>query len=67
MNKNRLKGEIKSKGRTQLDCAKACKMSITSFNNKLNGKGSFKLEEINSLVQYLEIDIRTASEIFFTQ
>lgn len=64
MNENKLKGYIVEKGETYSSCAEATNMSITAFSNKMNGKSSFDIIEINALVHFLKMDIDTASEIF---
>ena len=64
MNADKLRGYIVEKRKTYSDCAKATNMSITSFSNKMNGKSTFDIVEINDLIQYLNMPQELASNIF---
>ncbi len=64
MNTDKLRGYIVEKRKTYSDCAKATNMSITSFSNKMNGKSTFDIVEINDLIQYLNMPQELATNIF---
>lgn len=48
-------------------CAEAIKMSLSSFNRKLNGKSSFTVDEADNICQFLGItDAQTKVDIFLS-
>ena len=53
VNKDKLKGKLVEKKKTYEDCATVLCVSITTFSNKLNGRGSLYIEEVNALSDYL--------------
>lgn len=66
MNIDKLKGKLVEKKKTYEDCAKAINVSVTTFSNKMNGKGSFYIEEVNNLSDFLEFTNDEKVEIFLT-
>lgn len=64
MNIDKLKGKLVEKKRTYEDCAKALDISITTFSNKMNGRGSLYIEEVNKLSNFLELTNTEKVEIF---
>lgn len=60
---NEIKGRIVAKGLTQDYVAKKIGISTKTLNSKLNGKGAFDVNEIESLIKVL--DIKNPIEIFF--
>lgn len=64
MNKDKLKGKLVEKKKTYEDCANALGVSITTFSNKMNGKGSLYIEEVNTLSNFLELTDNEKIEIF---
>ena len=64
MDVQKLKGLLVEKGKTYEECAKAIKISVTAFSNKMNGKSNFDVVEINALSTYLELTKVEAQEIF---
>lgn len=64
MNIDKLKGKLVEKKKTYEDCAKALNVSITTFSNKMNGRGSLYIEEVNTLSNYLELSNEEKIEIF---
>lgn len=67
MNTNKLKGYLREKNKSYIDCASAIGVTITTFSKKMNGKTKFNIAEINDLVAYLDMDYKTAMEIFFNK
>ena len=65
MNLDKLKGKLLEKRKTYADCAKALGVSITTFSNKLNGRGSLYIDEVNKLSDYLELSKEEKVDIFF--
>lgn len=65
MNSLKLKGLLREKELTYKECAEALKMSVTTFNSKINNKTQFDIVEINCLVNFLKLDLNKAIEIFF--
>ena len=63
MNYNKLKGIIVEKRITQTALSRKLNMSVQGFNSKLNGKGSFSVEDAEQLAIILELD--NPAEIFF--
>ena len=63
MNYNKLKGIIVEKRITQTALSRKLNMSVQGFNSKLNGKGSFSVEDAEQLAIILELD--NPVEIFF--
>ena len=51
-----LKGKLVEKNKTYADCAGKLSMSITSFNDKMNGKRKFTVEEANDLSIFLNLN-----------
>lgn len=64
MNIDKLKGKLVEKKKTYEDCAKALNVSITTFSNKMNGRGSLYIEEVNTLSNFLELTNTEKIEIF---
>ncbi len=64
MNKDKLKGKLVEKKKTYEDCADALGVSITTFSNKMNGKGSLYIEEVNILANFLCLTESEKVEIF---
>lgn len=51
---NKLKGEIKAKGFTQVSLSKELGITVQTFNRKL-GKGIFNSNEIQAMIDILSI------------
>ena len=64
MKSNKLKGKLVEKGKSQEECAKAIGNSLYTFNLKINGKTSFKLDEAEKLGNFLKWQ-KKKSWIFF--
>ena len=64
MNANKLKGKLKEKEATYRQCADYIGISLTSFNNKMNGKSSFKLIEAEKLAMFLSMSVDEKASIF---
>lgn len=64
MNTDKLKGKLVEKKKTYEDCAIALDVSITTFSNKMNGKGSLYIEEVNILSNFLGLTDSEKVEIF---
>jgi hypothetical protein len=67
MNKNKLKGRIREKGKTYKDCAEVLNISTTSFSNKVNEKNSrFTVVEAEMLGNFLEMSGTEKADIFLS-
>ncbi|MDR7856016.1 DUF739 family protein [Tissierella sp.] len=64
MNIDKLKGKLVEKKKTYEDCANALDVSITTFSNKMNGRGSLYIEEVNILSNFLDLTNTEKIDIF---
>lgn len=64
-NYTKLKGRIIEKYGTQKDFAKAIGLTSTTFSFKINGKSSWKNDEIAKAAELLEISPNEIVEYFF--
>ena len=64
MELTKLKGKLVELKKTYEDCAKVLGISITAFNNKMNGDSTFKLPEVNKLCEYLGLSDEEKVRIF---
>lgn len=60
----KLKGKLVEKGLTYKDCASAIGISVTSFNNKMNGISKFYIEEVVILSNILALTSEEKIDIF---
>lgn len=63
---NVLKGKLLENGKTYLDCATVLGISISAFNEKMNGKTKFNIEEANSLANFINLSKDERLNIFFS-
>lgn len=61
-----LKGKLVEKNKTYADCAKVLKVSITTFNDKMNAKRKFTVEEANDLASFIGLDNQEKIKIFLS-
>ena len=64
MNLDKLKGKILEKRKIYEECAAALGVTVTTFSNKMNGKGKFYIDEINKLATLLELTNQEKIDIF---
>lgn len=64
MNIDKLKGKLVEKKKTYDDCSKFLEVTTSTFNNKMNGKSKFYVEEINKLSELLELTNEEKIDIF---
>lgn len=64
MNIDKLKGKLVEKKKTYEECSKFLNVTISTFNNKMNGKSKFYIEEINKLSDLLELTNQEKIDIF---
>lgn len=62
----KLRERIRDKQATQTDLANALNLSKKTISLKMNGKISWKQEEIFKLLQFLDIPNEQVSDYFFT-
>ena len=68
MDLDRLKFVIKDEqGTTYKDCAKAIGRSVSYFNDRMNGKANFTIEEAEMLGNYLKLYNYEKRMIFFDE
>lgn len=60
----KLKGLLTEKKKTYEDCAKHLNISVTSFNEKINGRRSFSCWEATELAEFLDLSCEERSHIF---
>jgi hypothetical protein len=68
MNKDLLKGQIRSLGFTQGDVAEKIGVSLSRFNAKINETdgAEFSLGEVQALKEILQLDSDKVNQIFFS-
>ncbi len=62
----KLKGLLTEKKKTYEDCAKELNISVTSFNDKINGRRAFSCWEATKLSSYLGLDYQERANIFLS-
>lgn len=67
MNVNLLKAQIVLKGKKISDITKLLKISKSATYRKLSGKSDFTRKEILLLINFLDISINKAMDIFFNE
>ena len=67
MNINLLKSQIALRGKSLKEIAIKLGISKSALYRKMYGKSEFTRIEISILINYLEINIEQAMEIFFTE
>lgn len=60
----KLKGLLTEKKKTYKDCARQLDISVTSFNDKINGKRAFSCWEATELSAFLELTPEERANIF---
>lgn len=63
-NLNKLKGKLLEKGKTYQDSAGYLGISTNAFNDKINGKRRFYVDEVNKLSILLELTDEEKIDIF---
>ncbi len=66
MNLNKFKGFLLEKRYTYKMCAEVLGLSVATFNQKMNGKRRFYLEELNRLGDELEMTKEEKTQIFLS-
>lgn len=64
MNLDKLKGKLVEKKKTYINCSEAIGITLTAFNNKMNGHSRFYVDEINKLSEYLGLTNNEKIDIF---
>lgn len=64
MKLDKLKGKLVEKKKTYEDCSRDLGVTISTFNNKMNGRSKFYVEEINKLSGLLELTNEEKIDIF---
>lgn len=67
MNKNMLKAKIVEHGETQAQLAAALGISASNLNDKINGKVSFRQNEIGAIKGRYHLTAAEVDLIFFNQ
>lgn len=67
MNVNLLKSQIVLKGKSFKEIAIKLKISKSALYRKMYGKSEFTRAEISTLINFLEINVEQAMEIFFNE
>lgn len=66
MKSNKLKGKILEKGKTYGDCSKYIGINQATFCQKVNLVKDFKLQEVNKLCNFLELNEHEKIDIFLS-
>lgn len=66
MDIDKLKGKLKEKRMNYISCAQGLGISVTTFNNKINGRYKFYIEEIEKLSDILELTTQEKIDIFLS-
>ena len=66
VNTNILQAQMKLRGVTSKELAKAQNWCMTTAYRKISGKTAFTAPEIQACVELLSLDSQTAQAIFFT-
>ena len=66
MDTNKLKGKIIENGDTQAQLAKAIGISASNLNDKINGKVSFRQDEIAVIKERYHLTAMDVDAIFFS-
>lgn len=66
MDTNKLKGKIIENGDTQAQLAKAIGISASNLNDKINGKVSFRQDEIAVIKERYHLTAMDVDVIFFS-
>ena len=64
---NALKGALTERNKTYKECAQNCGMSVTTFNNKINGRLPFTCWEVKQLGDFLDLSDSEIVRIFLSQ
>lgn len=64
MNAQKLKGKLRECNINYEKAAECLGLSIASFNNKMNGKSKFYIDEIDKLSKYLNLSDTEKIDIF---
>lgn len=66
MKSNKLKAKIMEKGKNYDDCAKYIGVNPSTFCQKVNLLRDFKLQEVNKLCDFLELNESEKIDIFLS-
>lgn len=64
MNINKLRGKIVEMEKNYAMCADVCGMGVATFTKKMNRKGSFTIDQLEKLGDFLEMTREERGEIF---
>lgn len=64
MDMNKLKGKLVEKKKTYEEAARILEMSVTTFNNKMQGRRSFDCAEAVMLSDWLSLTVDERIDIF---
>lgn len=65
MNKNLLLAKMLEHDKTAKELCDVCKISLSAFNRKANGRSQFKQKEISVIMKALELTSDDVARIFF--
>ena len=64
MNAQKLKGKLRECNTSYEKAAEVLNLSVASFNNKMNGKSKFYIDEIENLSNFLNLSNAEKIDIF---
>jgi len=67
LNRNKLKAKVVENGFAMKQIAKMLQISESTLYRKINGTSDFTRKEIQDLKEILNLDTKTAEEIFFAE
>ncbi len=66
MNLPKLKGIIRERGKTYVQCAAAIDKSVATFNSKMNGRSKFYIDELDELGNFLHMSETEKQETYLS-
>ncbi|WP_434132697.1 hypothetical protein KIAC18_000247 [Sporomusa sphaeroides] len=66
MNADKLKGKLVEKKKSYAQCAEALTITLTTFNNKMNGSSKFYIDEVRALSDFLKLTNSEKIDIFLS-
>ena len=66
MNLNKLKGKLRENNSNYVETAAFLGLSVQTFNNKMNGKSKFYIDEIEKLSERLNLSDNEKIDIFLS-
>jgi hypothetical protein len=66
LNADKLKGKLVENKKSYAQCADVLGVTLTTFNNKINGSSKFYIDEVRLLSEFLKLTNAEKIDIFLT-